>query len=730
MDQLRPLDEGTTGERSHSSDTSWRDGGTEEPTTGDTLPSSLRPGQTVQGVQVNGNNALINIARADGRQVSVLRSLRTPEGVRETARTYVEVADFPQTVARLEDHHVVLLHGRVGTGRRTTAEMLLWRVAGIDKVAGIEPTHSDVTAAELAGEENLLLRGHGTVLELPGRATVGAGTLRTFERLARDRKAYVVILQDSAEAPGPSLAPYAVGHVPPSPQDVLRRHLLRALTRQGRCAADCDPCRGACRMAFVERCVQQETVVDELAAHPRPAQTVELATALAGWTGVEAELTAALAGLRRSRRDFAAKLLKAGKAARSGEGEEDPQAAPRRQAFQIAYAAFDGHPLADVFDAGELLLAIFQAVESGAERVTRVVFDGGVEQMLRSGPEEGPLAAADVVEQPRRARLVDPRLLTDVLDVTWNDFDGARLPLLLWLEQLVFTRRDAVRQRAAYLAGWLATCDFDEVWSAVVRRWAGDGRGTVRQAAAWALHIAAGDTRLLGRIRGRVRDWVRSGNALLHDSAARAYGTRIGLLAPEEALRELRTLASRDDLNASASVARSLVTLYQPAEAYLADTPGAPEATWRALVDWHRDDLHRLRVHSARGLTLLARRRGPSPREGWPLLLAGTPDFTPDATELVALWQGALTDGSTAYQAWNVLHAWIRLADDDAELAERVVALVSRMLVGPVAVRGRFYLRHRWTTSPTARRLAGMRWGEPAAGDSPPHPTPDPGGHP
>ncbi|MGW8642455.1 MULTISPECIES: hypothetical protein [Micromonospora] len=727
MDQFRPVDEGASRQQSDARDTSWQDGGSDEPGTADTLSWRMDRERKSYGIQVNGNHTLLSLVLPDGRQISVLRSQRTPEGLRETARGYVEVAAFPQLVARLREQHVILLAGGDGTGRRTTADMMLWQVAGIDRVAGIECAQSEATAAELAGKEDLLLPKYGTVLELPGKASVGAGTLRAFERLARERKAYVVLLVDQTDATGSALTPYAVAYEPPDPQYVLRRHLVRMLARRRRCTAGCAPCRGACRRAFVERCVAQPRVVEELAARPRPAQAVELAAALAEWSGVDSDLVAALGGLRRTRRDFAARLLGVGKSARPAEGEEDPQAAPRRQAFQIAYAAFDEHPLADVFDAAELLLGILQAVESGAERVSRVVFDGGIAQMLRL-EAEGPLAATDLAEQPRRARLVDPFQLNAMLDAAWNDFDGARLPLLLWLEQLVFTRRDLVRERAARLAGWLATLDFDEVWHALVRRWAGDGRGTVRQAAASALDIAARDAQIAGRIQSRIRDWVRSNDAQLHDTAARAYGTRIGLLAPTDALRELRTLASRDDLNASASVARSLLVLYRPAEAYLSETPGDPEATWRTLLAWHDDDLHRLRVHAARGLTLLARRAGPSPWESWPLLLAGAADFIPDTEELARLWRAALTDPTTAYRAWNILYAWLRLADDDPELAERVVDLVSRVLVGPVAVRGRFHLTHRWKDSPTARRLAGMRWGAPPA--TRPMAEPDTGGNP
>ncbi|SCF44447.1 hypothetical protein GA0070216_11747 [Micromonospora matsumotoense] len=710
MDQLRAAGGKPTPGDSGGKDESWRHA--DDPPRGDAGPDPVfsNVGQTAYGDHA----VLVNIQLPDGRRVTILRSQRTPAELRESENTSVTVDGFDDAVQRLKDKHVVVLRGGVGTGRRTTAELMLWRVVGIDRVVGVEDP--EVTLTQLARQEGLLLKGHGTVLELPASEAVTIGTLRAFESLARNVAAYVVILDGHGDTADPTLARYTVDHTPPPPENVLRRHLLRLLRRQQRCTGGCAPCVGDCWAAFVERCVSHDRIAAELSAHPRPRQTVELAQSLASWSGIDEELEAALGGLRRRRRDLVARLLKQDSAEKT---LEDPQAAPRRQAFQIAYAALHNLPLADVFDASELLLGILQAVESGTERLPRVVFDGGVDQMLHAWGGESPLAAAETGEQPRRARLADPRLLFDVLDVVWHDFDGVRLPLLVWLEELVFTRRDEVRRRAAQITGWLATYDFDEVCNGMLRQWAADERGTGRQAAAWALDVAAYDDRLVGRIQGRVLGWVRSANPLLHDTAARVYSTRIGRLAPTDTLRELRTLASRDDLNGSASVARALMDLY----------PVAPEETWRTLVAWNGDDLHRLRVHAARGMTLLGRLAGRAPHDGWPLLLTAVECFTPEPGELAGLWQGALGDPTTAPRAWKLLHAWLQLGDEEPVLADRMVALFSEVLVGRLVGRSRFYLRDWSRQSATARRLLtppGNAAGNGA--DVPSQPTP--GGNP
>ncbi|MER7166189.1 hypothetical protein ABT336_08980 [Micromonospora sp. NPDC000207] len=645
----------------------------------------------------------------------MLRSQSTRLQLEEVASTQVEMTGFDQAAEQLRDQRVILLQGIPGTGRRTTAEMLLRSVADPENgVAGIEVSQSEVSLADLAGEKNLLAGERATILELAGPTVVSPGTLRTFEKQARDAEGFLVILDERTVTPEPALLPYTVRHLAPRAENVLRRHLLRILIRRRLCVGACPTCSGTCRSGFVERCLAQEAVSDELARHPRPAEVVELAGALAAWTGGEDDLHTALVGLRRDarRRELAGRLLRQDTVDLS---TEDPQTTPRRQALQIAYAAFHGYPLADVFAAAHDLHTVMHRVQGRTDQLSRVIFDGGVDQMLRLSADEAPLAAPEVDEIPRRARLADPQLWKALLDAAWHDFDATRVPLLLWLENLVLHGREGVRQRAAYLMGWLATYDFDVVCNTMVSRWAASQQGSIRQAAVWALNIAALDPRLLGRVRGRTRDWAASRSPHLHDAAARAYGTSLGALAPEEALGQLRKLASRDDLNGSASVARSLVVLYD----------AAPEATWRTLVEWQHDDLRRLRVHGARGLTLLARRAAPEPDQVWPLLLHAGGDFQPKFDDLVEVWRTALTEPTTAFRAWQTLSVWTRLGDEHDEIAEQMVALLSRLSTGSVASRGTFYLNTWRRQSATARRVLEARSGSSTFGDDP---TP-PGGN-
>ncbi|GAB3150631.1 hypothetical protein GCM10027290_38480 [Micromonospora sonneratiae] len=662
---------------------------------------------TTHGATAFGPGAqAFNLITKNGKRITVLKSQETATRIGSITETYVTVDGFEQIRGELANNRLTYLCGTAGGGRRTTAQMLLAAVVGPDKVAGIAVAEPDVTLAELAGEADLITPGHGVILELTEPGTVSAGTLSTFATMARRCDAYLVILDDRADAPEPSLRPYGALHTPPDAANVIRRHLPRLLKQSARCVGTCGRCVDSCHQAFVEKCLDQEDVTKALTAHPKPGSAVELAETLANWSGKEKELKQAMRGLRSRVRELAAKLLKH-EHPNAETGNAQPPT-PRRQAFQIAYAVFDGYPLADVFNAGELLLSILWQVQGDEERPARVVFDGGVDQMLNTGlGATGTLSPDNVTEHPRRARLADRRLQVDVLDVVWHDFDSVRVPLLAWLNTLVFGRRESLRSRAAEVAGLLATYDFGEVYRVLIGPWARSPKGFVRQAAVIALDSALDNTQFFDRIWRQVDDWVQSPNALLHDTAARTYATRLGTALPTLALHNLRILAGRDTLNASASVAHALCAVYE----------FAADQTRECLVEWNRDDTYRVRVHAVRGLILLARLVTDQNDRLWPVLLLHTAGSTSATQDLVTLWRAALTEPTTAYRAWQQLHAWVRLADTDAELGDQITALVSRILAGPTATRGRFHLQI-WSRgdsgSKTARRLLSLPWENPA----------------
>ncbi|GIF51849.1 hypothetical protein DFJ67_5875 [Asanoa ferruginea] len=692
---------------SSGTDQSW----SQESETADLQPDDYRT-QVIRGSAAIGDRAVaIQLNLRGGRQITALKFHRDAAWIDEAELTFVAPNDFATLRTALESNRMLYLRGAAGTGRRRLAEILLGRVVGSDKVAGIEVPARDVSLSTLAGEQGLLLKGHGTVLELSAPGVVSNAILATFAGMAREADAWLIVLDDRTGTPDPALSPYEVHTEAPEAGQVFRRHLLAELKRRARCVGGCTRCDARCRPAFVDECLTKSAVQLQLEADPRPASAADLARALADWDRTDDDLDRALATIRVRVREHAARLVKGLDVSND---VRDPQAAPRRQAVQIAYAAYDGHPLSDIFDVGQQLLEILWVVQRSAESPTRVLFDAGIEAMLKV-TDQSVIVRVDAGEHPRRARFVDSRMSFDILDVVWHDFDGVRVPLLFWLNQLVQSGRPGIRRRAAYIAGWLATHDFDELWRILIRPWARSDKGTVRQAAAWAVDILAYDGRWLDAVRGRVREWARVDNAQLHDSAARSYGTQLGAAFVTETLADLRMLAGRDDLNGSASVAVAMQFLYTV----------APDETRKTLVAWNGERTYRIRVHAARSLILLARLAGRPPKDGWPLLLSDLAS-TDDGRLLDDLWRAALSDPTTALRAWESLRSWLQAADADEELQEVVVSLGARILRRPLATRGRFYLKRWKRESESASRLLALPWPDPPGGAATPESPGDP----
>ncbi|BAL92163.1 hypothetical protein AMIS_69430 [Actinoplanes missouriensis 431] len=642
-----------------------------------------------KGIIVGDNATMTVIELPDGRQVTALRYHRSAAQLTEADQTFVQVPNFAEFVTTLRNERVVYECGEPGTGRRFLAERLAARAAAGQEVHGVHFPEKGVSLVDLARQDDLLVPDAGVVLELADPGTVTPALLDTFATLAAAVNAYLVIIGTQAGSSGASLSRYEIRPGLPDPESVLRRHLGFALRRRSACVGSCTVCGGACHPDFIERALDLPEIKEQLETHPRPASVADLAQALSCWDGEQGSLAAVLGRIRGRARDLAFTLVKGGRKDTSAPME------PRRQAVQIAYAAFVGYTLADVFHVGQQLYEILWAEQNSEADPDRVIFDGGVEEIL-SVPDQASLLRFDPADRPRRVRFVDVRMPFDILDVAWNDFDQGRPPVRRWLDRLVRQERPGIRLRAASVAGWLAAHDFDEVWRELIRPWALSESGDLRQAAAWAVDTATEEDRLLGPIRSRVREWARAArNSRLHDAAARAYGTRLGELFVREALDDLHLLAARADLNGSASIARTMQRLYL----------NHPAEIREELLTWMRDDLYRIQVHAARSLILIAVLAGEAPRSQWPRLLADMAADRGGADALVEPWRAALAGPTTGRRAWWVLHAWLRRADSDGELRKLLLPLCAEIFKPPLDGRARFTLRQWARECRSAREL-------------------------
>jgi hypothetical protein len=158
------------------------------------------------------------------------------------------------------------------------------------------------------------------------------------------------------------------------------------------------------------------------------------------------------------------------------------------------------------------------------------------------------------------------RAAKETLRVLWEEQPTIREPLIKWLRETAEDSDPSVSTKAAHAAGILATFDFESAMNRFIFPWSRSRRSRLYQIAAMMLESAVGDPDVAPRVYAFLRFLVAGprGHRLI---AAHALGSRIGLKAPEEALRELRKIALSRDAEASRAVAGSIGNLYSSANA-------------------------------------------------------------------------------------------------------------------------------------------------------------------
>ncbi|GAA1020735.1 hypothetical protein Aple_055270 [Acrocarpospora pleiomorpha] len=593
--------------------------------------------------------------------------------VEQEMHTYQPGENDRDASAMLHDLNVLRLCADPGEGPRTTAIVLLAEMCAPGRIGVITVTGSG-SLALLPGKFGFLRRFDGYLLVLNGRP-LSATTLDVIRTEFSAAGAFLVVIDRSTRDQHDR---YTVRHVPPPRLQVLAAH-LRARLEDHR--AECRPEDGSsCTVVpddQVRAWLDNPEVGKQATVVAHMCDVVELARELAAnvHTGEDVALLVRRWDQRLYR--LARKLLDQ----EDEPGEEHLKL--RKQAFRIAYVLFFDHTYADVFTVAEMLsLKILPRFEVRDSVPQYLITDGSLSKLIHPemcAPEaRTPNGNGD---HPRRARIVDEKLVRTLLEVAWHEYDTFRDPLLAWLVVLLGHSGFRIQIRAAQIAGLLATFDFDHVYATLLRVWA---RGNVahRSAAAFALEIAHSDDRLASRVKSQVLSWAHSPDWRLKDSAARAYGTAIGAENVDAAIGALEGLGWGTALVGRNSIAYSLAALFEI----------APHRVAEKVADWAHSDSESLADHAVRTLLLIARFQGGEPgTEDWPTLLALTSDGKP-RERLAGLWRRAL-GSRLARRAWECLRLWLHCADRDKHLADVLEPVVLAAMAGPLNRPALFYMR-------------------------------------
>lgn len=585
--------------------------------------------------------------------------------VSRMASAYAPTQSDADLDRRLRSGNLLYLSGPVGSGRFTAACMALVRRHAVGRIAGLSvPPGRQIS--EIFDRPEHLCEGYGHVLVAATDLHLDPMTLARLEKVASRRTASVIVVADGGARP--DLADYLLRYRGPDLAAVFRVQLESRLRAElEACFGGCFDCEGACVTRYVDECVRLADLDAQLGAGVNLGEVIHWVEEIVGAKAPASdELVDLLARLLPARlREEARQILAVGQEiATAGDAAETRSAYQR--AFRISYAAFNGASLARVFEAADRLAA----PPAGGEE-PRSPLGMNVHELL------GPVMTAYVedvdqppVGQPRTASLTNPYLVTTLLDLAWHDW-GLSGRLLRWLDGLVGSGRQEVRDRAAVVAGQLARFDFEQVYGDLVDQWARHHRRDYRQAAGLAALATAWRVPSLRTTVGtQVRQWVRRGTAYQRDAAARGYAQGLGALLPYEALNDLRLIAYDGIQRRNGIIA----------DAVAATCPGAPP--WfvlRKLAEWLESRIGYVEAHAARALLRLARRPADGTREGWPEPLAWLADGDVEPADLAALWRPALIVPSTTFEAWSVLGYWIGRADGRPELADQLDRLLAEV---------------------------------------------------
>lgn len=357
-----------------------------------------------------------------------------------------------------------------------------------------------------------------------------------------------------------------------------------------------------------------------------------------------------------------------------------------QRAFLISLATLNGMPFADVSRAARLLEDRIRALEEGMENHGRPVFDISRTQRLESARAKTTSTTDHTRYGPVRVegvRFTNDSYPGRVLERFWREYDLLRPIILDWLRALGADRSRSMGVRAAATAGKLATFDFDQLYHEVLLPWADSDDAGVRQNATAALHLPfTRNPDLAILVIRMVRGWSGARdhrNRRL--TAARALGASIGQSMRPEAIRQLRRLAGRDDLELSFAVADSMLELF------LATEENAQRDVLAALSRWTSDSAPPVRRSTGMlcflQLALYVSFEDPTDRTVWPgpLWFASMQDDR--LGQLGRLWHRAIAVPGHFMTAQSAFALWTAMAHD----APPIVEALSRLLTTAVRTR-------------------------------------------
>jgi hypothetical protein len=710
--------DGKPAAESPDSSSSPRPGGGKEPDWGD-LNEAYRRGENLttsgpmsfnRDATFNGDTSIKDFHAGDrytyynyrfSSAAGDFRTIPVREEVLQWVRgRYVPVANYDDLRETLEQMQVLVLNGRPGTGRFTTALRLLDAFTS-GEISRIDGGEDLAKLAEVPFEDD---RGYLVELSQPQAEAL---TERGLEELASKlavKGAYLVVIccrdgQDHV------LGGYARSCPPPDVGALLASHLKEELRDD-----DCDI------GAVLHQLHTNRGLRNALAADPKPAETAQIAGLLAEMARGEIDLSevesrAALL-VRKQVEEWFAEL--------SGPAGASPEAL-RLTAFRISLAVLNVSEYDLVVTAGTALATKLLKKVKGehAKKPEESLFaeDHGVNlPACRATRVDGTVSFGGVETRTKLVMFADERFPVVLLSHLWHRHHKLRAAVLEWLTELSDDRRPMVWVRAAQAVGLFCSLSFSSTFTENIAPLAeseGEEGERRRWFAAIALDQASRDERITDAVFERLQEWRLHGSEAEQWTAAVALGYDLGLRRIDDALRELCVLGTPSERRsglqdtgysdlvrvAGYSVANLLAFGAVPSVlARLADWTRSDRQSVRDLARWSIAYLMYLHGYDRRRLVHTAGRSDPpgaGNRQRWPFLLTlleNDPGYTYEVSDLVR-WGLRGRDPHEGLQ--GLFRRWVQAGEKDPDCLDALAAFLPHLIAGHSDFRRLRYLVER-----------------------------------
>jgi hypothetical protein len=601
----------------------------------------------------------------------------TPDEIEELRDCLIEPPSQERLSAALGRDSVVFLCGHEGTGRQMAAlgSLLTWQrsLPGTSRPGRVGVIHRADSPSLHPGPN--LEEACGYLYDAGPERNLASfeADMSLLKSLAVDRFCRIIVLTPAGWTNLPSRS---VDHCPPAAIDVYQRWLEYEAAHSH---VDVHP------LAELKPDIDQELEAEE---SPRNARSLAwlLVSRLKAGCSID-ELRTELPNRRR--KDIRARL--------------DQHQPILGRCFLTSAAVLSGLPEARVSDAA---ISLARHI-NGAGSTRR-------EERMPAWQNLGIwLKYADAVTRPARQAGAGPTIHLRrniegaLLRVLWEDQPTVRAPLMIWLQEIAESDLQQARVKAAHAAGVLASLDFDAIMREFVFRWSKSRFIRNNRLAAVVLEKAVGYPDVAPRVHNCLRQ-LADGSPTQQLTAIHALGSRIGLQAPEMALRVLRRTTFSRYPEIGKAGAGAIGKLYSASTA---------ESILRELSIWVDNDTAIGRQMAALAFLQIAMvEESDSERPA----LSRLELSNISEVNLVALWRNALllrvTDHQKRYSrlavpdSWAALRRWIGCYDGSGASRDFINGIMqssrdNRPLRDALLVHLWHWRRREWITKETHSML-------------------------